>query len=441
MKLVAIVGRPNVGKSTLFNRLLGRRAAIVEDTPGVTRDRHYAEANWDERRFTLVDTGGFEPDAEDELVAQMGSQARYAAEEADIVLFVVDARDGLLPADEDVAKYLRERCRDVLVVANKVDGDAQEDLALEFHALGLGEVLSVSAEHGRGISDLRSALEERIPAGPVRESEEDPAVRVAVLGRPNVGKSSLVNRILGAERVVVSPVAGMTRDAIDSRVKAFGKEYVLIDTAGIRRKARIEKDVERWSVSRALKTIERAHVCLVLLDATEGLTDQDARILHLVESAGRGCVLCLNKWDLVAKDEKTFDREVKELRGRLGGLGHVPVHSISALTGLRVPKLFEAVDRVHAEWGKRIPTAAVNEFLESAMRSLAPPVTKGKRTRIYYMTQVRSGPPVFAAFSSFPEGITESYQRFLVSRLREAFGFHGVPVTIRFRKRGRGEES
>jgi GTP-binding protein len=440
VKLVAIVGRPNVGKSTLFNRLLGRRAAIVEDTPGVTRDRNYAEAQWDDRRFTLVDTGGFDTDPSDELVAQMGSQARFAAEEADLVLFVVDARDGLLPADAEIAQYLRQHCREALVVVNKVDAPKVHDAALEFHSLGLGEVYAVSAEHNRGIEELRSALEDRIPPGPEDEARPDEAVRVAVLGRPNVGKSSLVNRLLGAERLVVSPVAGTTRDCIDTQVQAFGKDYLLIDTAGIRRKSRIEENVERWSVGRTIHTIERAHVCLVLLDATEGLTDQDSRILHLVDKAGRGAVLCLNKWDLVEKDDKTFDRDVKEIRGKLGSFGHLPVVSISALTGLRVPKLFEAVDKVHAEWAKRIPTSAVNEFLEAAMRELQPQVTKGKRSRIYYMTQVRTAPPVFTSFSSYPEGITESYQRFLMNRLRQAFGFEGVPVTIRFRARGRGDD-
>ena len=439
MKLVAIVGRPNVGKSTLFNRLLGRRAAIVEDTPGVTRDRHYAEARWDDCGFTLVDTGGFEPDPSDEILAQMGSQARLAAEEADVVLFVVDGRDGILPADREIAQYLREKCGEVLLVVNKVDGPKQEDAALEFHALGLPEVHAVSSEHGRGIGDLKTALEERIPPSPDEEPAESEPVRVAVLGRPNVGKSSLVNRILGEERLVVSPVAGTTRDAIDTRVRAFGREYVLIDTAGIRRKSRIEENVERWSVSRAMKSIERATVCVVLLDASEGLTDQDARILGLVEKAGRGCVLCLNKWDLVAKDEKTFDREAKKIRAKLGSLGNVPVLSLSALTGLRVSKLFEVVDRVGAEWAKRIPTSQVNEFLEAALKELAPPVYRGKRVRLYYMTQVRSGPPVFAAFTSNPDGVAESYLRFLLNRLRDTFGFVGVPVTIRYRARGRGE--
>ncbi|MBE0617860.1 MAG: ribosome biogenesis GTPase Der [Proteobacteria bacterium] len=435
--IVAIVGRPNVGKSTLFNRLVGRREAIVEDVPGVTRDRHYAEVDWGDRRFHLVDTGGLEPDSGDELVVLTSHQAGYAVEEADLILFVVDVRQGLLPADGEIARYLRQRSKDVILVVNKVDSAGTEPAALEFHAAGFGEVVPVSAEHGRGVEDLVVALESRIPAAAPAEPAPDEAVRVAVLGRPNVGKSSLVNRILGQDRVAVSPTAGTTRDPIDTRVCAAGREYVLIDTAGIRRKSRVEAGAERWSSLRAIRTIERSHVCLVLLDATEGFTDQDARILTLVQKAGRGAILVLNKWDAVAKETKTFDRAAKELRSRLGPHGHVPVLSLSALTGQRVNKVFEAVDRVHAEWIKRVPTSQVNAFLEGVLRELAPPVVGGKRTRIYYMTQVTAAPPRFAAFASYAEGIPVAYERFLVNRLRDAFGFAGVPVTIRFRPRSR----
>ncbi|MBI5446480.1 MAG: ribosome biogenesis GTPase Der [Deltaproteobacteria bacterium] len=438
MKLVAIVGRPNVGKSTLFNRLVGRRAAIVEDVPGVTRDRNYAEANWEGRRFTVVDTGGFESDPADVCVARVGAQAWLAADEADVVLFVVDAREGLLPGDDDLAHYLRTREADVVVVANKVDAERLEGAALEFHQLGFPDVVAVSAEHGRGMDDLLEALEGRIPPeGDVCE-EGERAVRVAVLGRPNVGKSSLVNRLLGEDRLLVSPTAGTTRDSIDTPLRAEGREYLLIDTAGIRRKSRIEENVERWSVARALRSIERADVCVVLLDACEGLTDQDARILHLVEKAGKGAVLGLNKWDAVEKDEKTFDRTVRDLKDRLGARAYLPILSLSALTGLRVAKLFELVDHVHSEWRKRIPTSQLNDFLEGVLRALPPPPVGGKRARIYYMTQVRCAPPVFAAFTSYVSGFPEAYQRYLLGRMREAFGFEGVPVTIRFRQR-RGE--
>jgi len=439
--IVAIVGRPNVGKSTLFNRLVGRRQAIVEDVPGVTRDRHYATVEWSDRQFVLVDTGGLEPETGDELIALTSRQARQAVEEADVILFVVDAHQGLLPTDEEIARYLRQRSKDVILVANKADGPRWEAAALEFHAAGFERVIPVSAEHGLGVDDLVEALEERIPAGTAPAPEADEAVRVAVLGRPNVGKSSLVNRILGQERVAVSPTAGTTRDPIDTRVRVAGREYVLIDTAGIRRKSRVEQGAERWSSLKAIRTIDRAHVCLLLLDAAEGFTDQDARILNLVQKGGRGLILGLNKWDLVAKDEKTFDRAVKELRARLGPHGHVPVLSLSALTGQRVFKLFEWIDHVYAEWSKRIPTAQVNAFLEAALRELPPPVVGGKRTRIYYMTQAHAAPPRFAAFSSFSEGIPAAYERFLLNRLRDAFGFAGVPVTIRFRQRSRPGEA
>ncbi|WP_025321555.1 ribosome biogenesis GTPase Der [Deferrisoma camini] len=442
MRLVAIVGRPNVGKSTLFNRLVGKRVAIVEDVPGVTRDRRYAAVDWGDRRFTLVDTGGLDPDPAGEVAAGMTRQALLAVEEADLILFVTDVREGVLPADEEIARGLRRRSKDVVLVANKADGPRWETAAAEFYALGFERVLPVSAEHGRGLEELEGEVRDRLPEADAEPPEADEqGTRVAVLGRPNVGKSSLVNRLLGEERVVVSAEAGTTRDPVDTLVRRDGRPYLLIDTAGIRRRSRVEKGVERWSVVRALRTVDRAHVCLVLLDATEGLTDQDARILNLVLKGGRALGIVLNKWDLVEKDEKTFDRTVAELRRRLGPHGHVPVVSMSALTGQRVHRVFDLVDTLYREWTRRIPTSQVNAFLEATLRELPPPVKAGKRTRIYYMTQVRTAPPTFAAFTSFPEGISESYHRFLVNRLRDAFGFAGVPVRLEFRRRTRpGEE-
>lgn len=441
MSVVAIVGRPNVGKSTLFNRLVGRRVAIVQDQPGVTRDRHYADAELDGRRLTLVDTGGLEPDSEDSMLALMAGQAEVAVREADLILFVVDVHEGLLPVDRDIAEFLRKRAKDVFLVANKTDGYKWEASAGEFYQLGFDQVFPVSAEHGRGVSELADAISERV--GEVREEEAlpDDTVRVAVLGRPNVGKSSFVNRILGSDRLLVSPMAGTTRDAIDTRVELDGRRFLLIDTAGIRRKSRVEKGVEQWSVMKAIRAIDRAHVCVILIDASEGITDQDIRILDLIQRGGRGAVLGLNKWDLVEKDGKTFDQIVKNLEYQLGPHRHVPIVSISALTGKRVQKVFEEVLAVREACLQRISTSKLNVFLEETVKELAPPVVGRKRTRIYYATQVSVDPPSFAFFSSYPEGIPENYIRYLMNKLRESFGFAGVPVRLFIRKRTRkGEE-
>jgi GTP-binding protein len=435
--VVAIVGRPNVGKSTLFNRLAGKRLAIVEDVPGVTRDRNYAEVRWGDRRFTLVDTGGLDFAAGDEVGENVRRQVEQAVAEADTILFAVDAHEGMLPADQEIARFLRRRSRDVLLVVNKVDGPRWEPAALEFHASGFEPVFPVSAEHGRGMDELIETLEDRIPSAPAEELDGQQPVRVAVLGRPNVGKSSLINRILGEERLVVSSAAGTTRDPILTPVRIQGRGYEFVDTAGIRRKGRVEVGVELWSVLRAIRVIQRSQVCVVLVDAKEGLTDQDTRILNLALGGGRGAILGLNKWDLVEKDEKTFDRAVREIRMRIGSHAHVPILSLSALTGQRVFRLFEVVDGVYQRWAARLSTPEVNAFLEAAVRNLPPPVSGGKRARIYYMTQVGVAPPLFAAFASYPEGIPVSYERYLINRLRDNFGFEGVPVAIRFRRRER----
>ncbi|PLX42216.1 MAG: ribosome biogenesis GTPase Der [Deltaproteobacteria bacterium] len=438
MSLVAIVGRPNVGKSTLFNRLVGRKTAIVEDVPGVTRDRNYADAVIEGHPVTLVDTGGLEPYNEDELAASMAGQAEQAVVEADLILFVTDAHEGILPVDYEVADFLRKRAKDVLLVVNKVDGRNWEASAGEFYSLGFENVLQISAEHKLGISELTEEMGSRLEGATPTEAPEEGATRVAILGRPNVGKSSFVNKILGSDRVVVSPVAGTTRDAVDTRVIVEERPYILIDTAGIRRKSRVEKrGVERWSVLKAMRAIDRAEVCLLMVDGEEGVTDQDLRILDLILRAGRGIAICVNKWDLVEKDGKTFDRMKKDLAVKLGPHRHVPVISISALTGLRVRKVFEIIDSIHGEWQKRISTSKLNDFMEETMRILPPPVVGRKRTRIYYATQVATKPPSFTAFSSYPEGIPVNYERYLVNRLREVFGFEGVPVRFFFRKRKR----
>lgn len=439
--IIAIVGRPNVGKSTLFNRLAGKKIAIVEDFPGVTRDRNLAQVSLGEHSFTLIDTGGIQESDSDELTESVCVQARRAVEDADLILFTVDVRQGFLPYDAEIAKYLRNRAKDVIVVVNKVDGPNMESAVFEFHAVGFDSVVPVSAEHGLGMGELVEALEGRFAAIPaVPEPAPDEALKLAVIGRPNVGKSSFVNRILGENRLIVSPLAGTTRDAIDSAITFNGKDYVLIDTAGIRRKSRVERGVEHWSVMRAIRTIERAHVCLVLVDAVEGLTDQDAKIIELALRGGRGVGLCLNKWDAVEKDGKTFDAVCRDIRVKLGVHAHLPILSMSVLKGLRVEKALELAGVLHESWSKRVSTSEVNSFLEGALRRLQIPVMGSKRARIYYMTQARTAPPAFIAFSSNPQSIPVSYQRYMMNRLREAFGFEGIPVAIRYRKRTRSDE-
>lgn len=440
MSVVAIVGRPNVGKSTLFNRLAGRKLAIVEDVPGVTRDRNYASAEIGGRKVTLVDTGGLAPYTEDPLMESMAAQAGAAVDEADVTLFVTDVVDGVTALDREIAEYLRRRKKTPIVVVNKVDGPTRENDVNEFYLFGFPTVVGISAAHKTGVSDLEDLIIEALPEGEEAKSPDPEAIRVAVMGRPNVGKSSFVNAIVGSERVVVSPIAGTTRDTVDTFVTVEGKNYLLIDTAGIRKKNKVERGVELWSVLRAIKTIDRAHVCLILVDAVEGLTDQDLKILELVLDGGRGAIICLNKWDAVEKDEKTFDRAKKEIALRLGPNRHVPVVSMSALTGQRVARAFEEVEKVFEDWKRRIPTSKLNAFLEAAMRELPPPVVGKKRARIYYGTQIQSAPPVFNFFSSYPEGIPEHYERYLHNKLRETFGLGGVPVRMNIKRRTRKEE-
>lgn len=440
MSVVAIVGRPNVGKSTLFNRLSGRRLAIVEDIPGVTRDRHYTDAEIEGKRVTLVDTGGLDPYTEDPLKSSMAAQVETAVDEADLILFVVDVTEGITVLDGEIAGYLRKREKEPIVVVNKVDGPSRENDVNEFYAFGFKDVVGVSAAHKVGVGDLTELMSDRLPeTSPVSETGGE-TVRVAVLGRPNVGKSSFVNAILGSERVVVSPIAGTTRDPIDTKVTYGGRDYLLIDTAGIRKKSRVEKGVELWSVMKAIKAIDRAEVCVLLADGAEGLADQDLKILDLVLRGGRAAVIALNKWDLVEKDGKTFDGMVKDIAYRLGPNRHVPVISISALTGQRTARVLEVVEKVREEWLARVPTAKLNDFLGMAMRELPPPIVGRKRARIYYGTQVSSAPPTFHFYSSYPEGIPEHYERYLMNKLRQTFGFDGVPIRMFIKRRKRNQE-
>lgn len=435
MPLVAIVGRPNVGKSTLFNRILGKRQAIVEDVAGVTRDRNYGAADWLDREFTLVDTGGLDPLVADGIFTLTRKQALVAIDEADVILFVLDTRTGIAPADDEVARILRRTDKPVLLVANKSDGKTRELEASEFFRLGLGQVYPISALHGTGVAELLDELIFNLPDKEV-EPEEEHDLRIAVVGKPNTGKSTLVNKILGHERVLVSDVPGTTADAIDSLVQRSDKRYLLVDTAGVRRKARVKGAIEHFSVLRMLHAVERCHVCLLLIDGSEGLVDQELRIAGLVNERGRGLVICLNKWDLVEKDHKTFDEMVKEIRAKLFFYPGVPVISISGLTGLRVEKLFEVVDEVYQEAGKELTTRQVNDTLEKAIQGHQPHLVRGRRLKFYYATQVGTHPPRFVIFTNRPKDIKDSYSRYIERIFREEYGFAGTPIRLIF-KRGR----
>ena len=435
MSLVAIVGRPNVGKSTLFNRILGKRKAIVEDVPGVTRDRIYGTAQWLGREFTLVDTGGLDPLVEEGLFTLTRQQAMVAIEEADAILFVLDTQTGLAPSDDEVARILRRADKPVLLVANKSEGNTRQLEASEFYRLGLGKVYPVSALHGSGVAEL---LDDVVFNLPEKESypEEEHDLRVAVVGKPNTGKSTLINRILGHERVLVSEIPGTTADAVDSLVERNGRRYLMVDTAGVRRKARVKGAIEHFSVLRTLNALERCHVCLLMVDSSEGFVDQDLRIAGLVTERGRGLVVCLNKWDLVEKDHRTFDHTVKEIREKLFFLPGVPVISISGLTGLRVDKIFDIVDEVYKETVRELTTRQVNDTLEKAVEEHQPHLVRGQRLKFYYATQVGTNPPTFVIFTNRPREIKDSYNRYIERTFREEHGFAGTPIRLIF-KRGR----
>jgi len=438
MPLVAIVGRPNVGKSTLFNRILGRRQAIVEDVPGVTRDRNYGAASWSGKEFTLVDTGGLDPLAEEGLFSLTKKQALLAVDQADILLLVLDTRTGATSVDQEVADLLRKSHKPVLVAANKAEGKGGELEASAFFRLGMGNVYPVSALHGSGVAELLDALVEILPEKDV-VSEKEHHIRVAVIGRPNTGKSTLVNRLLGEERVLVSDVPGTTADAVDIILEREGKGYLLIDTAGVRKKSRVRQGLEHYSVLRTLGAVERCDVSLLLLGSDEGLVDQDLKIAGLVHDRGKGLVLGLNKWDLVDKDHRTFDRLARDIREKMFFFAHAPILSMSAMTGQRVERIFEAIEGVFGEAGRKIPTGQLNEAIRLAVEKFQPPVVRGSRIRFFYATQVGVHPPSFVIFTSRPGDIRENYVRYLERFLRETFGFQGTPIRLFFR-RGREEK-
>jgi GTP-binding protein len=432
--VVAIVGRPNVGKSALFNRIVGERIAIVENVPGITRDRIYADCSWLERHFTLIDTGGIMTGPVDEITSATLEQARMAMEEADVILFVVDVRQGVTPADQAVADILRETDKPIVLVANKVDSPQVEAHIYEFYNLGLGDPVPVSAEHGRGIGDLLDLVVERLPAR-VELPDDDHRIRVAVVGRPNVGKSSLVNSILGRERVIVSDQPGTTRDAIDTDFVRGDTQFTIIDTAGVRRKSRVDSDVEYYSVIRALRAIERSDVTLILIDATEGVTEQDARLAGYAHEAGRAIVLVVNKWDLVKKDANTMAEFDARIRHDLKFLHYAPIMYVSALTGQRVNELLDVVEYVAEQAALRVTTGRLNEALQEAVALREPPHDKGVRLRLLYAVQTGVKPPTILLFVNRAELMHFSYLRYLENCLRDTFGFVGSPLIMNVRTR------
>lgn len=437
-QIVAVVGRPNVGKSTLFNKLIGERRAIVDDTPGVTRDRVYGECEWLGYRFTLIDTGGIETGTDEEILMHIRQQAQLAIDMADVIIMVVDIRAGVTASDKEVAQLLQKSGRPVVVAVNKADSVGDVPLEFyDFYSLGLGEMVPVSSIHGHGTGDLLDAVCAYLK--PVDEQEqEDSDIRVAIIGRPNVGKSSLVNYILGENRMIVSDVAGTTRDAIDAVVENKYGHFTFIDTAGMRRKGRISDDVERYSVLRALAAVDRADVCVILLDATQGFAEQDSKVAGYAHEQGKGCIIAVNKWDLVEKDDKTMDRQRKEYMNDFSFMAYAPIIFISAKTGQRVDRLFELIQYVDSQNAMRITTGMLNDLLARATARVQPPSDKGKRLKIYYMTQASTRPPTFVCFVNRADLFHFSYQRYIENQIRQTFGLEGTPIRLVVRERGDG---
>lgn len=436
MAIVAVVGRPNVGKSTLFNYLIGRRLAIVEDIPGVTRDRLYADVRWLNHEFTLVDTGGFEIHDGDQITNYVRKQAEIAMEEADVILLVVDGRQGLTPLDEDVVQVLRTTKKPFILVVNKIDHPNLEAHAADFYQLGLEHMQNISAANGIGMGDLLDYIIELLPASASTDVDtEDSLTRVAVIGKPNTGKSSLVNNLLGQERVIVSDMPGTTRDAIDTLLQVGGEEYVLVDTAGLRRRSKVEAEIERYSGLRSLRAIESADIVLMLIDATEGVTEQDKKIVGFAHNRGKGIVLVVNKWDLIEKDNRTVGQFTDEIRTELTFIAYAPIIFVSAKTGQRVHRIFDLVKEVNENRNLRISTNALNELILQATVVTPTPTDRGKALRIYYATQSDIKPPTFIFFVNNPKLMHFSYQRFLENTLRKAMGFVGTPIRFYIRKR------
>ena len=437
--LVAIVGRPNVGKSMLFNKLIGKRLSIVEDTPGVTRDRIYGESEWAGRKFRLVDTGGIEPNTDNQILAFMREQAQIAIDNADVIIFVTDIKTGLTASDQEVAGMLQRSRKPIVLAVNKMDSTGTIDPDFyEFYNLGLGDPVAISAVHGHGTGDLLDACFQYLPPDDGMEEDSD-VVQVAIIGKPNVGKSSLTNKILGEQRVIVSNVAGTTRDAIDSYFENSCGKYNFIDTAGMRKKSKVDDTIEKYSVLRATMAIERSDVCLILIDAQDGVTEQDTKVAGLAHDAGKACIIVVNKWDLVEKDGKTMDRMREDIRRDLSYMPYAPILFISALTGQRVNRLFELINYVNNQAAVRITTGMLNSVLADAQTRVQPPTDKGRRLKIYYMTQVGVKPPHFVIFCNDKKLFHFSYQRYLENQIRSVFGLEGTPIHITIRQKGEDE--
>lgn len=433
--VVAIVGRPNVGKSTLFNALAGERISIVKDTPGVTRDRIYADVSWLNYEFTMIDTGGIEPEAKDVILSQMRDQAQIAMDTADVIIFITDVRQGLVDADAKVADMLRRSHKPVVLVVNKVDS-FEKFMAdvYEFYNLGIGEPIPISAASRLGLGDMLDQVIAHFPERTADE-EEDEIPRIAIVGKPNVGKSSLVNRLVGQNRVIVSDVAGTTRDAVDTRVKYHGKEYIFIDTAGLRRKSKIKEELERYSIIRAVSAVERADVVIVMIDATEGVTEQDAKIAGIAHERGKGIIIAVNKWDAIEKDDKTIYKHREKIRQTLSFMPYAQIMFISVLTGQRISNIYETIDAVIENNAMRVATGVLNEIVTEAVAMQQPPSDRGRRLKIYYVTQVAVKPPTFVIFVNDKELMHFSYTRYLENRIRDAFGFEGTSLKFIIRER------
>lgn len=437
--IVAVVGRPNVGKSTFFNKILGKRVSIVEDTPGVTRDRIYGDAEWRSIPFILIDTGGIEPDSEDIILSQMRDQAQIAIETADVILFLVDGKDGLTSSDREVASMLMRTGKDVILVVNKIDTSILPDDFYDFYELGLGEPVAISAANMLGLGDLLDIVVEKFPED--REDvEDDDRVRIAVIGKPNVGKSSFINAMIGENRLIVSNIAGTTRDSIDTDFVWRGQEYVLIDTAGIRRKSKVTGDIERYSVIRAISAIERSDVCVLMIDAQEGVTEQDKKVAGMAHEEGKGIIVVVNKWDLIEKETNTMEEFRKEIHRELPFMSYAPVVFTSVIKGQRLEKVMEMAKSVSEMRAMRVPTGQLNSLIIDATMMKQPPSDKGKRLKIYYVTQVGVKPPLFSFQVNSRELMHFSYSRYLENKIREGYGFEGTSIKFVFREKGDKED-